>query len=80
MSDFTLHDKTEIDFDLSKMTYGEWRGMFDPKQPEHVADEILARVAGITMEKLESCDYIEFKRLFSAFLKKTREPLSDPNA
>ncbi len=79
MADFVLSDGQEINFDLSKMTYGQWLGLFDPKEADEKSTETLARVAGVTVDSLKSLPYTEYKKFFSAFLKKTREPLSDPN-
>lgn len=80
MSDYVLPDGKEINFDLSKMNYGQWLGMFDPKESDERSDETLVRVAGIKMDELKKLSFIEYKKLFQAFLKKTREPLNDPNA
>ena len=80
MSDFTLADGREIDFDLSQMTYGQWLGLFDPKESDERSDKTLARVCGITVKELKAIPFLEYKRVFAAFMKKTREPLSDPNA
>jgi hypothetical protein len=80
MSDFTLADGKEITFDLTQMTYGQWLGLFDPKESEERSDKTLARVAGITLKELKALPFLEYKRLFQAMLKKTREPLTDPNA
>ena len=79
MSDFVLPDGTEVNFDLSKLTYGQWLGLFDPKESDERSDETLARVAGLTIERLKSLGFIEYKKLFKAFVKRSRDPLSDPN-
>ena len=80
MADFTLSDGREITFDLDQMNYGQWLGLFDPKESDERSDKTLARVTGITMKELKALPFIEYKRLFQAMLKKAREPLSDPNA
>ena len=80
MSDFTLANGTEITFDLSKMTYGQWLGLFDTKESEERSDSTLARVCGLKIKDLKAIPFLEYKALFQAFLKKTREPLQDPNA
>lgn len=80
MSDFTLADGQEITFDLTQMTYGQWLGLFDPKESDERSDKTLARVSGITIKELKSLTFIEYKKLFQAMLRKTREPLTDPNA
>ena len=80
MSDFTLANGQDINFDLSKMSYGEWNGLFDVKEPRRKSDITLARVCNITVKELEDIPFPEYRLLFAAFLKKTREPLQDPNA
>ena len=80
MSDFTLANGTEISFDLSQMTYGQWLGLFDTKESEERSDSTLARVCGLKIKDLKAIPFLEYKALFQAFLKKTREPLNDPNA
>jgi hypothetical protein len=80
MSDFVLPDGKEITFDLSQMTYGQWLGLFDAKESDERSDKTLARVCGIAFKEIKELPFLEYKRLFNAFLKKSREPLSDPNA
>ena len=80
MADYVLPDGKEITFDLSQMSYGQWLGLFDSKESDERSDKTLARVCGITMKELKALPFLEYKRIFEAFLKKTREPLSDPNA
>ena len=53
MSDFKLANGTEITFDLSKMSYGEWNGLFDVKESRKKSDITLARVCNITVKELE---------------------------
>ena len=79
MADFVFSDGKEIEFDLEKMSYGQWLGLFDPKESDERSDMTLCRVAGITLEDLKSYPFKEYKRLFKALLKKSREPLNDPN-
>lgn len=79
MADYILPDGKEITFDLSKMTYGQWMGMFDPKESEERSDQTLARVAGIEMEELKTIPYPEYRKLLAAFFKRCRAPLDDPN-
>ena len=80
MADFTLSDGKEITFDLSLMTYGQWLGLFDPKESDERSDKTLARVAGITLKELKALPFLEYKKLFNVLLKRAREPLNDPNA
>ena len=80
MSDITLENGREITFDLSKMTYGQWLGLFDPKESDERSDKTLARVSGLEMKELKALPLPEYKRLLQAMQKKARSPLSDPNA
>lgn len=76
-ADFTLEDGTEITFDLHKLTRAEFKGLFDPSVPVADSEDAFARTAGITVEKLNALTVPEYKRLFDALLKKTREPLAE---
>lgn len=78
--DFVLSSGKEIVFDLNQMTYGQWLGLFDAKESDERSDETLARVCGVAYEELKALQFPEYRRLFLAFLKRTREPLSAPNA
>lgn len=80
MADFVLADGKEITYDLSQMTYGQWLGLFDPKESDERSDKTLARVAGITLKELKALSFIEYKKLLNGLLKRAREPLADPNA
>jgi hypothetical protein len=81
MADLILTDGREVAFDLSKMTYGQWLGLFDPRESDGKSAETLARVSGMTAKELKALPFPEWKRLFAALLKKTREPVTDdPNS
>jgi len=80
MSDFTLADGREITFDLDKLTYGQWVGMFSPTESEERSDKTLARVSGLELKEVKALKILEYKRLLAALRKKVQEPLSDPNA
>jgi len=79
MADIILSDGKEITFDLSKMTYGQYQGLFDKEEAEEKSDETIFRVAGITAEEAKTFSFVDYRRLIDAFFRKTREPLSDPN-
>jgi hypothetical protein len=79
MADFVLANGTEITFDLDKMTYGQWLGLFDVKESDERSDATLARVSGLKPKDLKAVPFPEYKRLLQALLKKAREPLADPN-
>jgi hypothetical protein len=61
------------------MTYRQWKGLFDTREADETSDATLTRVAGLEPDTLDQLDFIEYKRLFQAFLKKCQNPLSDPN-
>jgi len=80
MSDFTIEGGKAIDFDLSKITEREYRALiFDKSQPLAEEDAIITRVCGITDDEYLDLSKLDKKRLWTAFFKKCREPLSDPN-
>ena len=80
MSDIVLESGKEITFDLAKMSYGQWVGLFDARDSDERSDKTLARVAGITFKELKELPFLEYKKLLTALMKRAREPLSDPNA
>ena len=80
MADITLSDGREITFDLFKITFGEWKGLFDPEESDQESDTKIARCAGLTYEELLALPLPDSKRLSAAFFKRAREPLADPNS
>lgn len=78
MADYTLGNGREITFDLHKLNMRQWRGLFDASESDERSDETLARVAGLSADEMDALDFIEYKQLFAAFLRKTREPLANP--
>ena len=80
MADFTLADGREIDFDLDKMTYGQWLGFISPNESDERSDKTLARVAGLELKDIKKLKINEYKQLSLALMRKVREPLKDPNA
>ena len=77
MSDLTLKDGREINFDLSQMTIAEYRSLFDPEKKADDGDGIIAKVTGLTEADITALPYPEYKRVAKAFFKKAAEP--DPN-
>jgi hypothetical protein len=80
MSDFTLADGREVTFDLDKLTYGQWLGIFSPNESEERTDKTLARVSGLELKDIKALKIMDFKRLLAALQRRVKEPLSDPNA
>jgi hypothetical protein len=79
MADFKFSDGTEVDFDLGMITMKEWREMRSPAFTDAHDDELIAKIADMPVEKLASLTIKEYKRLFSALIKKMTSPLADPN-
>jgi hypothetical protein len=79
MADVILSDDKEITFDLSRMSIREYRGMFDPQEDDNKTDETLARVAGLTLDELQSLPYPDYRKLARAFFSRCRQPDADPN-
>jgi hypothetical protein len=80
MADVILSDEKEITFDLSKMTIKQYRGMFDTQEDDNKTDETLARVAGMTLEDLQSLPFPDYRKVARAFFTRCRQPDADPNA
>ncbi len=78
MPDTTLSNGREITFDLSKLTIREYRALFDPKQPRSAEDEIVSRVAGLTIDEYLDLSYNDWRQMTLAFFKRAKEPIN-PN-
>ena len=79
MADITLKDGTEVNFDLSKITLKQWRELKNPIFSGEDDDTVLAPVCGLDSDKLASLPFDEYKRLFTALVRKMTNPLADPN-
>lgn len=80
MSDVVLSDGREITIDLSKVTWGEHLGVFNPSESDEKSDRTIAKAAGLEYPDFCKLNVIEAKRLYAAYFKKNAEPLSDPNS
>jgi hypothetical protein len=80
MTDFTLSNGKEITFDLTKLSHGQYKGLFDPKESDKKSDATIAGVAGLTVAELDALPHNEYRAFVQAFFKKCREPLADPNS
>jgi hypothetical protein len=84
LPDIVLSDGREIAFDLSRVTMREYNGLFSADQPPDKDAEIIARVAGLSLEEYramqtsDTLTLMDWKRFHQAFFKKCREPLADP--
>jgi hypothetical protein len=79
MADLTLSDGREINYDLSKVTAGEYRNLFKDKQPIAYEDELISRAIGYTVEEYLALPLPDFKRVQKRFFKKVTEPIADPS-
>ena len=80
MADIVLSNGREITFNLELLTLREYRSLFDKSQPQEAEDRIVAKVCGLELDDYLDINYQDWKRLFTAFVKRARSPLSDPNA
>lgn len=78
-ADVILSDGREIRFDMSKLSVGEWRSLTDPKKDPESEDAILEKVAGLKEGEIVELEFLEWRRLTAAFIKKASAPLDDPN-
>jgi hypothetical protein len=76
--DVTLSGGREVVFDLSKLSYGQYKSLFSPDKADKDSDAIVAKTAGMTLEEFEALPYNDARRLMKAFFTKCREPLVDP--
>ena len=79
MADITLSTGREIEFDLSKISLREYRSLFGTKLPTSEEDELITRVAGLTLDEYQDLPMPDYKRIIKGLVKKVREPLADPN-
>lgn len=80
IADLTLSDGTEITFDLTKVTYKQWKGVWNPREADEDSDATIARAAGLTLETLEALPLPDAKALVAAFRRRGTEPLAAPNS
>lgn len=78
MADFVLTDGTEVNFEMDNITIGEYRSLVGGKLTQAQDDEIVSRVSGIPIEKINTLKFTEYRKFMRAFFNKAREPL-DPN-
>lgn len=68
---------TDWAFDFSRVTIKEYRSLFDKSQPQDEEDEIVARVAGITVDELQALPVPEYRRLMREFIKAATTPVEE---
>jgi hypothetical protein len=79
MADVVLSDGREIVFDLNKISIKEYRALFDRDQPDADEYRSLGKVTGLSAQEIGDLPFLEWRRLYRAFLEKCAQPLADPN-
>lgn len=79
-ADVVLSNGQEITFDLNKVTYRQWKGIWSSSESDEDSDVTIARCAGITPEELNELSWLDFRQLLSALNQKGTKPLSAPNS
>lgn len=79
MADVILSDGREITFNMMELTLSDYRSLFDRSQQPEDEDEILANVAGLSVEEYRNLPYPDWRRLTLAFFEAARRPLDSPN-
>lgn len=80
MADVILSDGREITFDLMKVTWKEWRGIWDSNEAAEDTDATIARCAGLTVEEFLNLPQPDARSLLFALNRKGTQPLSVPNS
>lgn len=80
MADVTLKDGREITIDLYQISIKGYRTLFDPSSSEDESDKILAKTCGMDLKELQKLPYPDYRKIINAVLKRSREPLIDPNS
>ena len=80
MADLTLSNGREINFDISKMTIAEYRGVFSPKETEDESDATIAKVAGMTVDELRALPFSDYANVTGWLLTKAWAKARVPNS
>jgi len=80
MADLTLSGGREVNFDISKMTIAEYRGLFSPTEKEDVSDATIARVAGMTVDELRALPFADYANITGWLLTKAWAKARVPNS
>lgn len=78
--DVKISNKKEITFDLYTFTFQEYTKIFDGEGGDNRADELIAKSAGMTVDDLRSLPFPDNRKIVTAFFKKCRDVVSDPNS
>jgi hypothetical protein len=68
----------EVTFDFENVTIKEFRSLFDKDQTADDEDYIVGKVAGLTVDEVQALSHPDYKRLMSAFWKRSQDPINDP--
>ena len=79
MPDHVLSDGRDVTFDLGKLTIREYRALFDVSQPDEDEYKTLAKVTGLSAKEIGDLPFLEWRKLYRAFLEKCSQPVADPN-
>lgn len=77
-ADVTLHDGKEITFDFHKITFKEWRTLFDNDVKQEAKDEKVAKVCGLSVDEFGEISYADHFVLMNKFWERSQDPLTDP--
>ena len=76
--DCTLSDGTLVTIDLTKISIKEWRDIWSPFTADEAGDASVAKITGLTVERVSAMPLLDYKRITLAASRKFREPLADP--
>lgn len=75
MADFILSNGDEVTFDLDKLTFGEWQELRSPAFARKKELEILSKVSGLEIDKINSLTMTETKNFYSSLVNKIIAPI-----
>ena len=72
----TLSDGREVAIDLNLITLREFREMTATETEQERADELMAKVVGMTAEALTGLGYVDYQRVMRKVIEVARDPLA----
>jgi hypothetical protein len=76
--EYKLSDGTKGTIDKSSVTVAEWRRFWNVSTPDTENDELLARVSGLSIERVSKLLLDDYRRLSDAFRRACLAPLDEP--
>ena len=70
----------DLTFDLEKISMTEYRQFSKGNLLDEEDDLVLAKTSGQPVEFFRGLSQVDYRRVVTAFFKKAREPLADPNS